>query len=83
MTFEAVDGGMTLMSMQVDMPEPEDPEAFMEESAAGLSTSLAAMDELVSGQPRDPYRVRSSLRRILPAALLGISSITSSCWICL
>ena len=37
------------MTMLVNMPEPEDPEAFMEESAAGLSTSLAMMDELVSG----------------------------------
>jgi hypothetical protein len=34
--------------MQVDMPEPEDPEAFMEESADGLTSSLATMDELVS-----------------------------------
>jgi hypothetical protein len=36
------------MTMQVDMPEPEDPETFMEQSAAGLTTSFATMDELVS-----------------------------------
>lgn len=48
LTFEPVDDGLTLMTMQVDLPEPEDPETFMEESAAGLSTSLATMDELVS-----------------------------------
>ncbi len=36
------------MTMQVDLPEPEDPEAFMEQSAAGLTSSLSAMDELVS-----------------------------------
>lgn len=49
LTFEPNGDGFTLMTMQVHMPEPEDPEAFMEESAAGLSTSLATMDELVSG----------------------------------
>ena len=48
LTFEPVAGGLTRMTMQVDMPEPEDPETFMEQSAAGLSTSLAAMDELIS-----------------------------------
>ena len=36
------------MTMQVDMPEPEDPEAFMDQAAAGLTTSFATMDELVS-----------------------------------
>ncbi|MEM7275593.1 MAG: SRPBCC domain-containing protein [Actinomycetota bacterium] len=49
LTFEPTDDGFTLMTMEVVMPEPEDPEQFMEESAAGLSTSLATMDELVSG----------------------------------
>ncbi|MDX1511802.1 MAG: SRPBCC domain-containing protein [Nitriliruptorales bacterium] len=48
LTFEDVDGGMTRMTMTVHMPEPEDPEEFMEQSAAGLSTSLAKLDELVS-----------------------------------
>lgn len=48
LVFEAIGAGMTRMTMQVVMPEPEDPEAFMEESAAGLSSSLAVMDELVS-----------------------------------
>ena len=48
LTFEPTGDGFTLMTMQVTMPEPEDPETFMEESAAGLSTSLATMDELVS-----------------------------------
>ena len=49
LTFEATDGGLTLMTMQVRMPEAEDPDTFMEQSAAGLATSLDAMDELVSG----------------------------------
>ncbi len=48
LTFEPTGDGFTLMTMQVDMPEPEDPETFMEQSAAGLTTSLATMDELVS-----------------------------------
>ncbi len=48
LTFEPTGDGFTLMTMQVTMPEPEDPETFMEQSAAGLGTSLAAMDELVS-----------------------------------
>lgn len=48
LTFEPTGEGFTLMTMQVNMPEPEDPETFMEQSAAGLTTSLAAMDELVS-----------------------------------
>lgn len=49
LTFEPIRDGYTLMTMRVVMPEPEDPEAFMEESAAGLTSSLAVMDELVSG----------------------------------
>ena len=49
LTFEPAGEGLTRMTMQVDMPEPEDPEEFMEQSAAGLSSSLAALDELVSG----------------------------------
>ena len=48
LTFESVGDGLTLMTMQVDMPEPEDPETFMEQAASGLTTSLATMDELVS-----------------------------------
>ena len=48
LTFEPTGDGFTLMTMQVNMPEPEDPETFMEQSAAGLTTSLATMDELVS-----------------------------------
>jgi len=48
LTFEPAGDGFTLMTMQVDMPEPEDPEAFMEQSAAGLTSSLSTMDELVS-----------------------------------
>lgn len=48
LTFEPTGDGYTLMTMQVDMPEPEDPETFMEQSAAGLTTSLAKLDELVS-----------------------------------
>ena len=48
LTFDPIDEGKTLMTMSVDMPAPEDPEEFMEQSAAGLTSSLAAMDELVS-----------------------------------
>lgn len=48
LTFEPTGDGFTLMTMRVDMPEPEDPETFMEQSAAGLTSSLDAMDELVS-----------------------------------
>lgn len=48
LTFEPTGENFTLMTMQVDMPEPEDPETFMEQSAAGLTSSLAKMDELVS-----------------------------------
>lgn len=48
LTFEPTGDGFTLMTMQVDLPKPEDPETFMEQSAAGLTTSLATMDELVS-----------------------------------
>lgn len=46
--FKAIETGFTEMTMRVDMPEPEDPEIFIEQSAAGLSNSLATMDELVS-----------------------------------
>ena len=48
LTFEAIGDGFTLMTMEVDLPEPEDPATFMEQAAAGLTTSLATMDELVS-----------------------------------
>lgn len=48
LTFDPIDDGHTLMTMQVDMPAPEDPDEFMEQSAAGLTSSLAALDELVS-----------------------------------
>jgi uncharacterized protein YndB with AHSA1/START domain len=48
LTFAPMGTGLTLMTMHVEMPESVDPETFMEESAAGLSTSLAAMDELIS-----------------------------------
>jgi uncharacterized protein YndB with AHSA1/START domain len=46
--FDALAGGMTRMTMSVQMPDPQDPEEFMEQSAAGLTTSLNAMDRLVS-----------------------------------
>lgn len=49
LTFEPTGQDFTLMTMDVRLPEPEDPEAFMEQSASGLSTSLATLDELVSG----------------------------------
>ncbi len=49
LTFEPVGDSLTRMTMQVEMPEPEDPEEFMEQSAAGLFTSLAKLDQLVSG----------------------------------
>lgn len=48
LTFEAVGQGLTRMTMDVRMPEAVDPDEFMQQSAQGLTTSLAAMDELVS-----------------------------------
>lgn len=48
LTFEQEGDRFTLMTMDVRMPDPEDPEAFMEESASGLATSFATIDELVS-----------------------------------
>ena len=48
LTFEPIADGFTKMTMQVHLPEPEDPETFMEQSAAGLTSSLAKLDELVS-----------------------------------
>jgi len=48
LTFEAAGDGFTSMTMRVDLSEPEDPETFMEQSAAGLSSSLATLDDLVS-----------------------------------
>ena len=48
LTFEPIGDGFTRMRMEVHMPEPEDPESFMEQSAAGLSTSLNNLDVLVS-----------------------------------
>ena len=39
LTFEPTGDGFTLMTMQVDLPDPEDPETFMEQSAAGLTSS--------------------------------------------
>jgi uncharacterized protein YndB with AHSA1/START domain len=48
LTFEPTGDGLTRMTMHVELPEPEDPETFMEQSAAGLTSSLGAMDELVS-----------------------------------
>ena len=49
LTFEPTGNAFTLMTMRVELPDPEDPETFRDQAAAGLSTSLAAMDELVSG----------------------------------
>ncbi len=48
LTFEPIGDGFTLMTMRVNLAEPEDPVTFMEQSAAGLTTSLSTMDELVS-----------------------------------
>ena len=48
LTFAPTGEGLTLMTMRVNMPESVDPDTFMEQSAAGLGSSLAAMDELVS-----------------------------------
>ena len=48
LTFDALEGGMTKMTMSVRMPDPQDPAEFMEQSAAGLTTSLNAMDRLIS-----------------------------------
>ncbi len=49
LTFEPAANGHTLMTMSVNLAEPEDPVTFMEQSAAGLSASLATLDDLVSG----------------------------------
>jgi len=48
LTFDPTGDGHTLMTMQVNLAEPEDPATFMEQSAAGLSSSLATLDDLVS-----------------------------------
>ena len=48
LTFEPIDTGFTLMTMEVRLPGPEDPDTFMEHSAAGLSSSLSTLDEIVS-----------------------------------
>lgn len=48
LTFEPFGDGMTQMTMSVRLPEPEDPEVFMEQSAQGLGSSLSALDELVT-----------------------------------
>jgi uncharacterized protein YndB with AHSA1/START domain len=46
--FDALEGGMTRMTMSVRMPDAQDPDEFMEQSAAGLSSSLNAMDVLIT-----------------------------------
>lgn len=46
--FDALEDGMTRMTMSVWMPDPQDPDEFMEQSAAGLTASLDAMDQLIS-----------------------------------
>lgn len=46
--FDELEGGMTKMTMSVRMPDPQAPDEFMEQSAAGLATSLNAMDRLIS-----------------------------------
>lgn len=48
LTFDPVEGGRCRMTMEVKLPSPEDPVEFMEQSAAGLTTSLDAMDTLVT-----------------------------------
>ena len=48
LTFEPIGDGFTLMTMEVRMPEPEDPDTFIEQAAAGLTSSLDAMDQLLS-----------------------------------
>jgi uncharacterized protein YndB with AHSA1/START domain len=55
LTFEPFDGGGTFMTMTVRPPETgedaeavEDAEAFMAESAAGLTTSFDYIDELTT-----------------------------------
>lgn len=46
--FDALESGMTRMTMSVRMPDPQDPEEFMDQSAAGLTASLDSMDRLIS-----------------------------------
>ena len=49
LTFEATPDGGTLMTLDVVLAAAEDPEELREQSAAGLDSSLAAMDEFISG----------------------------------
>jgi len=51
-SLDAADGGSTVMTMRVHMPEPEDPATFADQSAAGLAASLAQLDHLVSASPK-------------------------------
>lgn len=59
LTFEPVAGGFTLMTMAVDLPSLEDPEAFLEQTATGLGASLDAMDKVVS-ELRGPVRSKTA-----------------------
>lgn len=36
------------MTMEAQLPEPQDPEELLEQAASGLATSFAALDEIVS-----------------------------------
>lgn len=48
LTFEAVEGGGTVMTMRVRLSSPEDPATLREQTTSGLGSSLDAMDRLVS-----------------------------------
>ncbi|RZV45383.1 MAG: hypothetical protein EX269_10085 [Acidimicrobiales bacterium] len=48
LTFEPTSDGQTLMTLDVRMPSPEDPDTFLDQAGAGLGSSLAVLDEMVS-----------------------------------
>ncbi|MEM8745432.1 MAG: SRPBCC domain-containing protein [Actinomycetota bacterium] len=46
--FRAIADGLTEMTMRVELAEPEDPDTLREQAGAGLGSSLAELDALVS-----------------------------------
>ncbi len=48
LTFESSGEGLTLMTLDVRVPLPEDPDTFLDQAGAGLGASLGVLDELVS-----------------------------------
>lgn len=73
LTFDAIDSGLTEMTMKVKMPEPEDPDTFTEQAAAGLSSSLATMDKLVSAPSN-----QSEMNWTLEVVVVPVSDVDQS-----